>query len=48
MFHASCALVNCVLCDEAVVEDGCELKDCLVGSHHTVPSGGKYKVFSDV
>jgi hypothetical protein len=36
-----CILSNCVLCDEVEVCNNSELKDCLVGSHHTVAAGGK-------
>ena len=36
-----CVLSNCVLCDEVEVCNNSELKDCLIGSHHTVAAKGK-------
>jgi hypothetical protein len=36
-----CVLSNCILCDEVEVRNNSELKDCLVGSHHTVAAEGK-------
>lgn len=41
-FCFSCSIQNCIVCEDSVVSDGCELKDCLVGSHFTVPVGGKF------
>jgi hypothetical protein len=39
-----CILSNCVLCDEVEVCNNSELKDCLVGSRHTVVAGGEVSV----
>jgi hypothetical protein len=36
-----CVLSNCIVCDEVKVCNNSELKDCLVGSHHTVDAEGK-------
>lgn len=32
----SVVIENCVLCDNAIVRKGCNLKNCLIGSNHEV------------
>lgn len=36
-----CIIENCIICEESVIEDGCNIKDCLVGSHHVVQTASK-------
>lgn len=33
---------NSILCNGCVIEEGTELKYCLVGAQHQVPSGSNY------
>lgn len=35
-----CILQNCIICHDAVISAGCELKDCLISGNFKVPSGG--------
>jgi len=37
-----CVLQNCIVCHDAVISTGCELKDCLISGNFKVPSGGNY------
>lgn len=37
-----CVLHNCIVCHDAVISAGCELKDCLISGNFKVPSGGNY------
>lgn len=34
--HYSVVIENCVICDKAVIQSGCVLKNCLVGPNHEV------------
>ncbi|KAJ8946815.1 hypothetical protein NQ318_002094 [Aromia moschata] len=37
MVKEKVALENCIVCDGAVIESGCKIKGCLIGSHHIIP-----------
>jgi translation initiation factor eIF-2B subunit gamma len=45
-----CVIENCILCNDCVIEEETELKDCLVGAHHVVPSGSQHtrEVLTDI
>lgn len=38
-----CVLQNCIVCHDAIISAGCELKDCLISGSFKVPTGGKLK-----
>ncbi|CAL1681319.1 unnamed protein product [Lasius platythorax] len=37
-----CVIHNCILCNDCTIEEGTELKDCLVGAQHIVTSGNQH------
>lgn len=37
-----CVLQNCIVCHDAVISAGCQLKDCLISGNFKVPSGGNF------
>ncbi|XP_012223727.1 translation initiation factor eIF2B subunit gamma [Linepithema humile] len=37
-----CVIHNCILCNGCIIEEGTELKDCLVGAQHLVISGSQH------
>lgn len=36
------ALENCIVSDGVTIEHGCQIKGCLIGSHHVVPEQSEY------
>lgn len=42
VFFFRCVINNCILCNGCVIEEGTELKDCLVGDHHVVAADGRH------
>lgn len=36
------ALENCIVCDSAVIETGCKLKNCIIGNSHLVPEESEH------
>lgn len=38
----SCVITNCILCNGSTIEEGSELKDCIVGAQHTVSAGSRH------
>ncbi|KAJ8977213.1 hypothetical protein NQ317_015388 [Molorchus minor] len=36
------ALENCIVSDGATIESGCQIKDCLIGSQHSVPEHSEH------
>lgn len=41
-FYYRCVIHNCILCNGCTIEEGTELKDCIVGANHVVKSGSQY------
>ncbi|XP_012144904.2 eukaryotic translation initiation factor 2B subunit gamma isoform X2 [Megachile rotundata] len=37
-----CVIQNCILCNCCFIEEGTELKDCIVGPQHTVTAGSQH------
>lgn len=45
VFHNSffrVALENCIVSDGVVIESGCQIKNCLIGSNHSVPENSEH------
>ncbi|XP_057663761.1 translation initiation factor eIF-2B subunit gamma [Diorhabda carinulata] len=40
--HEKVAIENCIVCDGATIESGCNLKGCLIGSNHVVATGSEH------
>jgi len=41
-FFYRCVIHNCILCNGCTIEEGTELKNCLVGAQHVVKSGSQH------
>lgn len=37
-----CVITNCILCNGCIIEEGTELKDCLVGAGHIVQANSRH------
>lgn len=42
IYNCRCIIHNCILCNGCIIEEGSELKDCLVGAQHVVTSGSQH------